>query len=387
MKHILVRALVLFLLLAAVAKTPPRWQADLVKEYGYTRFDREFSVAWTKQEGVVFLPDERVLVYQVDRVAEQPQLSARDATGGAGNFLLKITVFNAQDGAPIKSLTLPTSGELSSVLPANSGKFLVRSGDVLYLYSAEFTPIAKKDLPLRREAPVENWSIQVSPSGQEAVLMHYQIFAQPQILMDGSVVTEGKATTDVEVLEAGTLQVKKRFSLGHSLPLWEAVDGMLVTSDPAHSYSDGRLGRMDYTGRWTPLSAHFKVEKRQCPYGVSAAGPGRIAIFGCEDLTVLSVDGRKVFSRKDSLLSFASARANHDLLAIECNRYRLARFSPSGGSEFAVQPDHLELYDMARGTRLLSVPVKSDRVKYAVSSQGTLAVVDGPLLRIFRAGN
>src|SRR6202035_28069 len=105
----------------------------------------------------LFLSPERILVYQVNRSRGPAKLSARDASGGSGNFILQIKVLNAQDGAEIKSLQLTTNAEFSKVLATRDGRFIVRTGDVLYLYSSDFARLASRSLPLQRQVQEERW--------------------------------------------------------------------------------------------------------------------------------------------------------------------------------------------------------------------------------------
>ena len=212
------------------------------KRYGLQTFDRPISARWTGQQGVAFLSPDKVLVYQVNRLREQRKLAPRSKSGGAGNFGLQIRVLDARDGHDLKQLDLSTNAMQSSVEPVNENRFVVRTGDQMFLYSADFQRLAQKDLPLVRAASNETWTIAISPSGAEMALIHDQIFYEPQLLMDGTVMNEGKAQTDIEILDPGTLQTRKRFSLQHSLAFWTLLDGKFVSSDPAHSYSNGEVG-------------------------------------------------------------------------------------------------------------------------------------------------
>ena len=130
---------------------------------------------------MLFISPERLLVYQVNRSRATTKLAPRDASGGSGNFILEIKILNAADGSEIKSLQLPTNAEFSKVLATRDGKFIVRTGDILYLYSADFTRLASHALPLKRQVQEEGWQIGVSPSGDEVELVHQQILKRSAI--------------------------------------------------------------------------------------------------------------------------------------------------------------------------------------------------------------
>src|SRR6201993_2632113 len=130
-----------------VPKIEPNWSINLKDQYRFEPFDRPITFRWTLYQNVLFISPERVLVYQVNRSNGPVKLGTRDASGGGGNFVLDLRVFSAQDGHEIKSMRLPTGAEPSKVLAIRDGKFIVRTGDILYLYSADFQRLALKSLP------------------------------------------------------------------------------------------------------------------------------------------------------------------------------------------------------------------------------------------------
>src|SRR5579871_6312929 len=139
-----IKALVLLCVpvLGAAQSTEPAWKINLTEKYGFQAFDRTINFRWTLHQGVVFLSPERILVYQVNRSRAPVKLSGRDASGGSGNFILQIKVLSAKDGSQIKSIDLPTNADFSKIMATRDGKFIIRTGDVLYLYSADFAKLA-----------------------------------------------------------------------------------------------------------------------------------------------------------------------------------------------------------------------------------------------------
>jgi hypothetical protein len=367
-----------------VAKSP-RWKASLEQSLGLQSFDREASAVWMNQQGVLFLTSDRLLVYQVNRSAEQAKLGPRGEGGGAGNFFLNIRILSVQDGHLIKSLDLPTNAGLSRVMATRNGGFVARTGTTLNLYSADFQRVASRELPLERAAPIEGWQVRVSPSGAEVVLLHEQVFATAEILADNTVLHDGKAKVDVEVLSSDTLQPRRSFSLAHTLPFWSPADNLLVSSNPAHSYSDGQVGILEFNGSWSPIQADFQMAGSSCPYSVNAIDQQRVVLFGCETLTVLSAAGKRVLSVNDSRFVFRSVAGSGSYLAVGCDHYRAGLGALGGGSALPTRADRVEVYDMESRRRLMSVPIHGESVYYAISRQGDLAVVDGKALEMLRA--
>ncbi len=367
--------------LCAGAK-PPRWSVDLERQYGLQRFDRPVSAPWTGQEGVLFLTPDQVLVYQVNRLSQAPALKSRNAAGGSGNFMLEIRVFAAGDGHLIRSLRLPTNAELSSVHPLKSGKLLVRTGDILYIYSADFTELLHRSLPILHKAPRESWQLAVSPSRDQIVLVHSQIFHAPQFLMDGTTITEGESKADVEFVDPQTLTSGKSFHLDHTLAFWAAVDNFLISSDPAHSYSRGELGILDEEGKWTPLTSEVKIDPHDCPFDLQAAGHHTVALFGCGRIIVLTSEGKVLYQHSEPECRFTSATANSEFLAVQCDRYRLATAAPGASGFTVAKPDHVEVHDIDKRKHVLSQRFRTAKVSYAVSERGALVIADGPSLTL-----
>src|SRR5262245_47377840 len=113
--RLLISALLVIALRLTAAGEAPGWNVQL-EGIGLQKFDRDPVMVWLKQQGVVFLGSDRVLIYQVDRTPAQASLGPRDASGGAGNFLLSIKVLSSQDGHLIKSMSLVTNAATSQVL-------------------------------------------------------------------------------------------------------------------------------------------------------------------------------------------------------------------------------------------------------------------------------
>ena len=364
----------------------PGWELQF-ESMGLARFDRDPVMQWIDQQGVVFLTAERLLVYQVGRTSGQAKLGPRDASGGAGNFLLNIKVLSCTDGRLIKSLQLVTNAAISQVLATREGQFVVRSGYKITLYSANFEPLASRELKLEKETDSEDWQVRTTPSGRQIVLLHEQVFSAPEILADGSVLHDGKAKVDVEILDGATLEPQKSFGLAHTMPFWSPSDGFLVSSNPAHSYSDQQVGLLDFEGKWSPIRADFKLRKSSCGYSANALARELIVVHGCETFTVLSIRGERVFSKNDGRFVFAAAKANGRYLALQCDHYRTGLSLPSHSSDLTTDVDRIQVYDVEQHKRVLSYRLQRPGIYYAISSNGDLAVADGPTLSLARAEN
>jgi hypothetical protein len=359
----------------------PTWRVDLRERYEFQAFDRTINFRWTLHQDVLFISPDRVLVYQVNRTRGPAKLAPRDASGGVGNFTLAIRVLNAQDGKEIKSMDLPTSAEFSKVIATRDGKFIVRTGDILYLYSANFEKLASKTLPLKRVVQEEGWQIGVSPSGDEVALVHQQIFKRNALSATSRI---EKAEADVEFLSADNLETIKSFSLPSFLSAWSAADHALLSSSPTSWTPAATFGLLDFTGHWSPLMPDWTSPEHPCSYQAAALEHQLFAAFGCGNLSVFPRTGEKLFSLKTGSKEFVgSVLGGGDYLAIQWER-RFVRHDTAGNIPIAVaQPLRLELYGLRSSHPLLSVGLHHDNIYYAVSENGALAVVDGTTLELF----
>ena len=165
-------------------------------------------------------------------------------------------MFNAKDGSEIKSLDLPTNADFSKIMPTHDGRFIVRTGDISFtLYSANFEKVASRSSAVK-EAPVRgrglaDWRIAFrrrSCRGPSAG------FSSQRALSATSAIE--KAASDVEVLNADTLQLARSFTVPSIWEYWSAANHFLLTSTPQPSASapPGLFGALNIDGTWSPSS-------------------------------------------------------------------------------------------------------------------------------------
>ncbi len=367
---------------SATAQTAQaKWKIDLTQRYGFQAFDRTINFYWTLHQGVIFISPERVLVYQVNRVRGKTKLAPRDASGGSGNFILEIKILNAEDGSEIKSLQLPTNAEFSKVLATRDGKFIVRTGDILYLYSADFARLASHPLPLKRQAQEEGWQIGVSPSGDEVQLVHQQIIKRSAISPTSKV---EKAQADIEILSADNLETIKSFSLPWYLASWSAADHALLSSSPTTWAPAASFGLLAFDSQWTPLMPDWTSAEHPCTYQEVALEHKLFAAFGCGNLSVFPLTGEKLFFLKTGTKEFVnSVLGGGDYLAIQWEHRSVQRNASANIPIAVAQPLRVDLYQIYSSQPLLSVALRHSYIYYAVSQNGLLAVVDGTSLDLY----
>lgn len=365
-------------------RTEPAWRIDLKDKFDFESFDRTISFRWTMHQDVVFLSADKVLVYQVNRTRVPVKLGPRDASGGSGNFILYMKILSTLDGHEIKSLRFTTNADSTKVMATRDGRFLVRTGEILYLYSADFERIASKPLPLQKKVAEEGWQIDVSPSGAEVAVVHQQIFKRDPLSPTSDV---ERASADVEVLDEATLQTIRKFSLPWYLSSWSLGENVLVSSKPWPSADPATFGLMDFRGNWSPLLFAWYSPSQPCAYQASALDTRLFVTYGCGTLSVFPQNGRTVFSLKSPSKEYVgSVKASGNDLAVQVERH-LVRMDNAANIPIRVaKPLRIDVYDTRNHKAVLSAPVHGERVYYALSAQGTLAVVDGTSLVLYQTG-
>ena len=364
------------------AQTPiPAWKINISEKFGFQAFDRTINFRWTLHQGVLFISPERVLVYQVNRSRGATRLASRDASGGSGNFILQVKVLNAKDGSEVKSFDLPTNADFSKIIPTHDGKFILRTGDVLYLYSANFERLAERSLPLIRQVQEEAWQIGVSPSGRKLALIHQQIFRRNPVSPTSAIV---KASSDIEILDADTLKLIEGFTVPSYWDYWNESDELLLASTPQPSGSAaGLFGEFTVDGAWSPLFPSWYSPKQACSYQLVALAHNLFAAFGCGHFSVFPRFGPDVFLMKNKSDDFVSTLMQaKEYYAVEIDHRTIFR-TDNNVPVARSQPQHVDLYDLKGTTALMSIPVHNSSIYFAVSEQGSMIVGDGTSLAYF----
>ncbi|HEY6348078.1 MAG TPA: hypothetical protein VI636_01590 [Candidatus Angelobacter sp.] len=361
----------------APANPQQRWKVELEDQYGYESFDRDASPLWMRQQDVRFITPEEIAVYQVRHNDQQPSLGEGDPSGGGGNFSLHLEVLSARDGHEIKSLRLPTNAQFTKVIPTHDGKFLVRTGDVVNLYSANFEQFASRPLTLQKIEGAEGWQIDVAPSGTQIVLAHQQRFAAKSVLA-GEQLTTTKDHADVEVLDADTLQPTTKFTVKFLGDNWSTAEHSLVASSPDRA--DKAFGLLDFTGKWSELKSPWTNPMPACPVQMQALPQDRVAVTGCRLFGVLSTAGEQVLATTLEPLELpAATNGAGSFVAVEVDKLQVGK--PLSAS----QPERIDVFDLRTKNKVLTVPLVSANPYFDISSQGELAVIEGDHVSLYSA--
>ena len=355
------------------------WSLKLTGEGGIQSFARGGPLIWIQQQGVVFLSPERLLIYQVNRLAEPAPLAKRGASGGAGNFHLIARIMDAHTGREINRMGFVTSADYSAVLPTHDGRFIVRAGKIMGLYSADLTLLAARNLP-PGQSPVDYWQVQVTPSGRQVVAAHQQLSVDPEYPLDAS---REKSQADLEFMDADTFAPIRKMHLPHYAPVWAPHEQFLLTTTPGKPLAETgtALGKMDFEGHWKRLQPPWMDKRSRCVYNFDLLQHDLMVARGCNELTVFQQSGEKMMEiSAGSRHSFESVARSDHILAVEIEELVAPAGSPAG-----IEPGHIDVYDLNSREQVMSVKLETKAVYYAVSKDGLLAVVDGGELKVYSA--
>jgi hypothetical protein len=136
---------------------------------------------------------------------------------------------------------------------------------------------------------------------------------------------------------------------------------------------------MDFDGHWSPLRQAW-MENKPCHYRLDLLDHDMLAGYGCGLLALFSQDGKEIWNLSEkSGRSFVSIASAGHFLAIE-----IGRIEGLLNNDDYMLPEELQVYDLQSRQPVLSVNLNHAAVKYAISPDGLLAVVQGNLLKLYR---
>jgi hypothetical protein len=366
---------------ASRAKLPHEiWNIKLTGEGGVLTFERPRDRIWTRQQGVLFLTPERLAIYQVNRTLRLAPLRGRSSSGGGGNFFLLVRIFDTHTGQEIRRMQLLTTAEYSSIAATHDGRFMVRTGNLVSLFSRNFDLLLSRELPLMKEAEIEYWQVGVTSSGDQIALVHQQRFMDLGAVQAGGLPLETKSEADVEMLDADTFQTIRKLHLPHYLPTWSATDRSLLTLPPPSLLTRPEFGLMDFEGRWAAVRLPKMQAYHDCSPNMDLLQHDLMAARGCGGLVVFSDSGEQVLTLPERQTEqFESVAGADHYLAIET-----AEFVQAINGLPGMQPSEIQVYDLESRENTMSVKAKTPSVAYAVSTEGVLAVVDGNGLKVYQ---
>jgi hypothetical protein len=329
----------------------PVWATDLTSHFQFRPFggpkhSRTSTPAkWKLQQGVMFVSPETLAIFQVIEGGGPPVLESRDPSGGGGRYSLLVVFFDAATGHELKTIHLATSSLSNSrIYRTHDGQFLIRTGQVLALYSRDLREIGSVRLQDDPDERNQSWSVNILSSGHsiEATLM----------------ADNGPRTAFLKrnyFFDADTLQ---------------------SLSSPPLSDSDSPI---------TARIAGFTPRNTSCPSGFVRLASGFFAGYGCQELRLFTSDGLPYWDIpvKDQV---SGMLGNGILLVAAIYRHRGNPFD----LDLAPEPLRIEIYDTELKSERCYIPADRNsqtgfwpEVFFDLSDMGGVAVVQGTKLDFY----
>ena len=347
----------------------PLWTANLTEDFGFERFDREINKNWLPYQGVVFLSPERIAVYQLNRRSERVKLSPRNESGGAGNFYLQIEILNVRDGHEVGRLELPSPGLFSGVMPSRNGKFIVRTGDMIRLYSASLQQIASHHLLLQK-GESQAWEVTVSDSGDTLVAVRRPMYADP---------ASGDKPSYVEVLDAGTLQLKNTFQArGPAGWLTTVGERRILSLAPVHGWQWNIMDMEGHSDRFDPsLSPLTRFGYRR----IGLLAHDYLAVYGDQQLVVMSSPTQAVLKLSEPRQFFQLLVHANEFIAVE-----VLERPPYYKNGMPLLPHfaQIDAYDLNTQAKIHAIERPSRGLYFAISRHGDLGIIAENRLEVLR---
>ena len=341
----------------------PLWKIDLSKYHldAIVRSKQSknlWASQWQTQRGIVFTSPDTLLVYYVHQSSETSRLSTRDESGGAGKFILRAIFLDTRNGNSVREMTWRTSAsDYSQVYATHNGRFLVRTGRMLRLYSPDFQEIISRQLSSQSENQTDTWLVSLVPPGKLIFIRH-----------QWSNGVRGPSGEEKDLVDTDTLSSIRNPS-SSDVALWPEADLAVpeLTGHPVPSLTFEEQVRQSKHFHDCVAKAFVGVPQRQVDYRA------------CNQLELLTADGRRYW-----YLKFPNEvplrEINGNTLVINLIHFRADPFDLGRDPK----PLQIAVYDLAEKVERCTIDLtkmhSTETYDFAVSSNAQVAVrVDNQL--------
>jgi hypothetical protein len=364
---------------AATTIPRPAWTVRVTEKYPFRAFGLpkhsrdQLAPVWKRQQGVAFVAENVLAVYQVTE-NQDLRVEHRDASSGAGRYILQAVFFDSRTGEELRTLRLVTAGSLySQILPTHDGNFLVQTGALIRLYSPTFQETTSRAVPLHTDARGEALEISVVPPGKYIHIKHSWTNGP-----------RGQWGTEQYLLNSDNLQ-KIEQAHPSDIAFWllgNALFPELQGEEPGVFADDGHWLHLNFVPPDNDCIA-FVIQ------GLPGRGPGGTGVGGngCKDLTVFARDGRMLWDihiKKERIANFVS---NGNLVALALYHHRINPLD----LDLSPQPVGISLLDLSKRAERCHIPTALSKTATALphlffdlSDSGSLALLRGDELSVYK---
>lgn len=257
----------------ATTSVSPLWTSQVIHQPVHDH-GLALSLYYAKEwAGIAFLDDSSLLVYEIEHDAGRPALHPR--TSFVGSSRLSAYVLDTASGKVSHTREWATRPRQTSVHIA-SGGILVRSGDVLRMYSKKFVLLRQLTIPFTAEHPW--WRLDVSASGRTVLIN--QSVQEPKHRSYNRLYTLDGTTLKVRQVSIEPVELTSLYSISDQ--------GIAITN-----FNNRKIVYRDFNSpTWRPLP----ITSRSGPLGLPSFLSDREISLGTYGLRIVSTDGKVLFT-------------------------------------------------------------------------------------------
>jgi hypothetical protein len=343
------------------------WSADALREkFTPVRDPLAAMVIQRDRPGVIFLGDDRVVVYEVDSTGK---LSSRTNPDVSSSFLLHASVYSADVGHFLLTKDWPTHAHYSSI-QVTAGGLLVRTGEKLTLLSQDFRQINQITLP-----DLDRCIISISGT-QRTIL--------------ANCLSNKLKISRFDVFDGNNLQLK--YSWSESPPLYRGytvTDSGIIDSDvskPALIFSKFASRKWDAIVKSTGTCSLLTIVADNWVFKECRD----LTLKKRSNLVLSSMDGQILmtdqFDKGENLLDGPKISKNEQFAAFSLGTTAVKSRILSESSEVRVAT-HVAVYDLRLKKRVQTVnisPLPKNDYDFALSPDGSkLAVLNDQQVSVY----
>jgi hypothetical protein len=342
----------------------PNWVQKVVPDLTRSRTGISPRLIDENRAGVVFVNDGQLITYAV--VHDGGGLSLRDSPEPSSPFRLHVWLLDAESGRSLFARYWNTRGHDSAV-KVTSGGVLIKTGEVVKLYSSDFATARNLVLPRKNGMIV----VSVSPTGKTIMIND---LSQK---LNGS---------HFWVLDGSTL--KEKYSWSESPPLYHS-----------YSISDMGIAAVDFSSHSSIIVSAFgsriwksvgKATGLCSNMNMPTLYSDQQLIYGCDQLIAMSLDGHILMTEPFPMGNFSSGKTvvtrggRFAAVALDTIEVKTHLFTEPSSR---VTATHIAVYDLLLKKRIATVnvdPMPKNDFDFALSPDGSkLAVLNDENLALY----
>jgi hypothetical protein len=345
------------------ANVSAQWTIDLAS-LGYENpasgREKAFDLSQSN-DGIAFTDSGRLVAYFVTK-ADVSQLSSRTDVKAGTAFRLRAVFADVSSQKIVSTKDWPARAFPTWLMPTAGGRFIIRTGDCLQIYSADFALLKERTLGTGGTS-FESWHLKASPSGRVLWLDH----------------EDGKS--HLEVVDAESLEPVSRWEQD-MLGGWFSVSDNNITTRPAR-----RPGQILIRSISSPWHVLYDSGSGSAVGEPSLVSDNAIMAGTADEVLLLSTGGeivmRDAVPKKEHLEQIVASRDGKLAAAT------LVRIKGGGLFDTAMHQSGATVvtYDLERRRAISTIAINtrsSSPYHVALSSDGSLvAVMSGSIVTVY----